>query len=284
MKIAINGTNGFVGKYLCEFLKSKNHDIVVIKREIYNDISKLSNTLDGAEAVINLAGANISKKWSKEYKNELYQSRIKTTKNLVKAIINTPNPPKIFISTSAIGIYKASQDHDENSDIFDDGFLGILAKEWEAQALKAKEAGIKVAIFRLGVVLGNDGALGKILPIFKFGLGGILGNGEQGFSWVDIQDLARAYEFVLSNNKDGIYNLTSPNPITNKTFTIALAKTINRPALFRVPNFILKIKFGEGATILLEGSKVYPAKLISQGFKFKYERIEYSLANLLGKN
>lgn len=283
MKIAMNAVSGFVGGYLSEFLANKDHEIIQIKRDIHNDIDALKNTIEGSDVIINLAGANISRKWSEKYKKELYSSRIETTKNLVKALSALKNTPKIFISTSAVGIYKNEQNHDESSTSYDDGFLGKLAKEWESEANKAKEFGIKTAIFRLSVVLGKGGAMAKMLPAFKFGLGGILGSGEQGFSWIKIDDLARAYEFVIENQKDGVYNLSSPNPITNKIFTIALAKALNRPVFFKVPNFVLKLKFGEGAVILLEGQKVYPAKLLSQGFKFEHSDINEALESLVRK-
>lgn len=281
MKIAINGLSGFVGGYISKFLASKGHEIVPIKRVLYDDTQRLKEAIEGADVIINLAGANISKKWSEEYKKELYSSRIDTTKNLVKAMSLLKNPPKIFISTSAVGIYKSGEEHDESSDRYDEGFLGRLAKEWENEANKAKEFGVKTAIFRLSVVLGSGGALEKMLPIFKFGLGGILGDGKQGFSWIAINDLARAYEFVINSQKEGIYNLSSPNPVTNKIFTASLAKALNRPAFFKVPNFALKLKFGEGAVILLEGQKVYPANLLAQEFKFEHENISEALENLI---
>ncbi|WP_169941106.1 TIGR01777 family oxidoreductase [Campylobacter sp. RM15925] len=279
-KIAINGTSGFVGNYLTDFLKSK-HEIVRIPRGIYNDIKQLQDKIEGCDVIINLAGASIAKKWSESYKKELVSSRLDTTINLVKAMQNLQNKPKIFISTSAVGIYKTGKEHDESSQEFDDGFLGELSKKWEEEALKAKHLGIKTAIFRISVVIGKGGALEKMLPVFKLGLGGILGDGKQGFSWIDINDLARAYEFVLSNELEGIYNLSSPNPVSNKEFTAALANALKRPAWFKVPEFALKLKFGEGAKILTQGQKVYPKNLLQNGFKFDYAKIEDSLKHAL---
>lgn len=279
-KIAINGTSGFVGNYLTDFLKSK-HEIVRIPRGIYNNIKQLQDKIEGCDVIINLAGASIAEKWSESYKKELVSSRLDTTINLVKAMQNLQNKPKIFISTSAVGIYKTGKEHDESSQEFDDGFLGELSKKWEEEALKAKKLGVKTAIFRISVVIGKGGALEKMLPVFKLGLGGILGDGEQGFSWIDINDLARAYEFVLSNELEGIYNLSSPNPVSNKEFTDALANALKRPAWFKVPEFALKLKFGEGANILTQGQKVYPKNLLQNGFKFDYAKIEDSLKHAL---
>lgn len=281
MKIAINGANGFVGEYLSRYFSSLKHQITKIPRSIYNDTKALEDMINGCDVIINLAGASIAKKWSQSYKKELRSSRLETTKNLVKAMSNLNLKPKLFISTSAVGIYENGKSHDESSSEFDEGFLGDLAKEWEKEALKAQEFGIKTAIFRLSVVLGKGGALKQMLPIFKLGLGGILADGKQGFSWIDIKDLARAYEFVILKGSEGVYNLSSPNPITNKEFTASLAKVLNRPVFFKVPKFVLKLRFSEGSTILLDGQKVYPAKLLKEGFKFEYPSINESLQSLL---
>lgn len=278
MKIAINGTSGFVGKFLINHFQ-KSHEILPIKREIYDDKKALCEILSKADVVINLAGANISKRWSKAYKNELLHSRIATTKNLVLAMSGLAKKPEIFISTSAIGIYENGKTHDESSGDFDSGFLGNLALAWEKEANLASEFGIKTAIFRLGVVLGKGGALAQMLPVFRLNLGGILGSGEQDFSWIDILDLARAYDFVIQNRLKGIFNLTSPNPVTNRELTQNLAQILNKKAPFKVPEFVLKLKFGQGAQILLQGQRVLPANLTKMGFSFEYPLIKDSLKN-----
>lgn len=280
MKIAINGTSGFVGKHLIPFFEQKGYEVVKIKRVAYDNIKELKNLLSGCDGVINLAGASISKKWTKEYKKVLFDSRIKTTKCLVQAINEMQTPPSWLLSTSAVGIYKEAQAHDENSTNFNDGFLGNLAKEWESEALKAQEAGVKVSILRFGVVLGNGGAMSEMLPIFKLGLGGVLGDGKQGFSWIHVKDLLKACEFVISQN-GGIFNFTAPNPTTNEIFTKTLGKTLKKPTFFKVPPFALKLKFGEGASILLSGQEVYPKKLLESGFAFEFSTIQEALEDLL---
>lgn len=277
MKVAINGTSGFVGAHLVLFFKERGHEVVEIKREFYNDISTLQNLLHGCDGVINLAGATISKKWTKAYKKVMRESRIKTTENLVLALQNMENPPQHLVSTSAVGIYQEGQSHDESSIKFDNGFLGNLAKEWEAKAQKAK---INVSVLRLGVVLGNGGALNEMLPIFKLGFGGVLGSGKQSFSWIHIKDLVRAYEFVLQTKGD-VFNLTAPHPTTNEVFTKTLGQILHKTTIFKVPTFALKLKFGEGATILLKGQKVYPNRLLEKGFVFEYKNIYDALNDLL---
>ena len=280
MKIAINGTSGFVGSNLCEFLASKGHEILKIKREIYADISALTEILQECDALINLAGANISQRWSQSYKNELFNSRIASTKNLVLALLKTSKKPKICI-------YESGLIHDESSQNFNKGFLGKLAVAWENEALKASELGVKTAIFRLGVVLGRGvdgktgGALAKMLPIFKLGLGGVLAGGKQSFSWVHLDDLLKAYELVLNREISGIFNLVSPEFATNESFTKALANTLKRPAIFNVPSFVLQLKFGEGSAILLEGADVRPVNLLKQGFEFKFSDLNAALSEIL---
>ncbi|MBN2964293.1 TIGR01777 family oxidoreductase [Sulfurospirillum sp. T05] len=276
MRIAMSGANGFVGSYLSKRFVESGHEIVAITRLALSDESALLATLKGCDGVINLAGANISERWTPSHKEAMVKSRINTTRAIVSALKAMQTPPKVLISTSAVGIYEAGKEHDETSNEFDQGFLGDLAKRWENEALRAKEAGVRVALFRFGVVFGRGGgALAKMMPIFKLGLGGVIGSGEQGFSWIHIEDLFRAYVWVLEDaNKEGIYNLTAPHPVTNKEMTKALGAALNRPAFLPVPTFALKLKFGEGAVILLEGQKVYPKHLLDEGFSFFYPQID----------
>ena len=275
MKIAVNGTSGFIGGELCRFFRAQGHEIVAIPRAAYADKDALKNLAGGCDAVINLAGASIAARWSEDYKKRLRASRIETSRTLVCAINELENPP-FFISASAVGIYESGIGHDESSVKFDHGFLGELVCEWESQAAKART---QTAIFRLGVVLGRGGALAKMLPAFRLGLGG---SGEQAFCWIHIADLLEAFKFTLQNRQSGVFNLVSPTPNTNGEFTQILGKVLGRPTFFKVPKFALNLMFGEGSVVLLEGTKVYPKALIKSGFSFKFSDLKTALEDVLG--
>jgi uncharacterized protein (TIGR01777 family) len=270
MKIAIIGASGFIGSHLKNYFP----DFIIINR---NDTEKeIIKKLKDVDIVFNLAGATILKRWSKNYKKLLFNSRIETTKKLVK-VINKSNI-KHFISTSAIGIYPDNTPCDEYCKITADDFLGHLAKEWEKEAKKCNKI---TSIIRLGVVLGNGGALKEMLLPFKLGLGGIIGNGEMKMSWIDIEDLMRIYKFIIDKKITGIINATSPHPVTNKEFTKTLAKILKRPAIFKIPEFLLYLKYGEGASVLTSSKEVYPKRLLENGFEFKYPTLEQSLKHIL---
>ncbi|XPS41143.1 TIGR01777 family oxidoreductase [Aliarcobacter butzleri] len=229
---------------------------------------------------MNLAGANIINRWSESYKKLLYSSRIDTTSKIVNAISSISNKPKLLISTSAVGIYDNKSIYDENGS-FSNDFLSNLCQDWEKEALKAKNEATKVAIFRFGIILGKDGgALQKMITPFKFGLGGTIGSGKQSFSFIHINDLLNAYKFVIENDYDGVFNLTAPTPTTNKGLTLALGKTLKRPTILPVPEFVLKLIFSEGARVLTDGQSAIPKKLLDLGFEFKFKTIEETIENL----
>ena len=279
--IAITGATGFVGTNLTKFFKNLNYNIIPISREILNNESKLKNVLEQSDVVINLAGANIIGRWTPQYKELLYSSRIDTTSKIVNAINTVENKPKLLISTSAVGIYDNKDTHDENGTFAND-FLSTLCQNWEKEALKAKNGTTKVSIFRFGIVLGKDGgAFAKMITPFRLCLGGIIGSGNQAFSYVHIDDLMSAYQFVIEKNLDGIFNFTAPKPTTNLLFTRALGKALKRPTIFPVPEFVLKLIFSEGAKVLTDGQDVIPKKLLSLGFKFKFSNIEETLKALV---
>ncbi len=279
--IAITGASGFVGTSLTKYFSRLQFKIIAISRDILNDKQKLEETLSQSDIVINLAGANIINRWSESYKKLLYSSRIDTTSKIVTAINNIENKPKLLISTSAVGIYDNKATHDENG-TFSNDFLSTLCQDWEKEALKASNSVTKVAIFRFGIVLGKEGgAFAKMITPFKFGLGGIIGSGNQAFSYIHISDLLRAYEFVINNDFSGVFNLTAPKPTTNLLFTRALGKAVRRPTIFPVPEFILKLIFSEGAKVLTDGQDVIPKKLLTLGFKFEYKNIEETLQSLV---
>lgn len=271
MKIALNGANGFVASYL----KEKFTDFIVIERNDSED--EILQKLKGVDAVFNLAGAPIIKRWSESYKKVLLDSRVGSTKKIVNAI--NKSEVKHFISTSAIGAYPDGK-FDESYAGYGEDFLGSLAKQWEAEASKCNKP---TTILRFGVILGKDGgALAQMLLPFKMGLGGIIGDGKMMTSWIDIEDLVRIYEYVLEQKLTGVFNVTAPNPVSNHDFTKALGSQLGRPTLLPVPEFGLKIIFGEGASVLTGSKEIYPKRLLESGFEFKYKDIDSSLLHLLG--
>ncbi len=269
--IAITGANGFVGRHLRD-----TFDRVIILHRDDNEATLLDK-LKGVEVVINLAGAPIIKRWSKSYKRVLYKSRVDTTSKLVKAI--NQSEVKYFISTSAIGIYPNNKPCDENSLEFGDDFLAKLCMDWEKEALKCIKP---TAILRFGVVLGKDGgALKKMLLPFRLGLGGVIADGKMITSWIHISDLMKMYQFLITNKIEGIYNAVSPHPITNTTFTKALAKVLKRPAFMPLPIFVLKAIYAQASSVLTDSKEVYPKKIEELGFVFDYDKIEVALLDLL---
>ena len=246
-------------------------------------MDNLINKLNNCDVLINLSGANIMGRWTDSYKKLLYSSRIDTTKALVQAMKKCTKAPSLFISTSAIGIYKNDMPYDETTENLNNDFLANLCKDWEKEALNANALDIRVAIFRFGVVLGKDGgALSKMLLPFKLGFGGTIGNGEQSFSFIHIDDLVSAYQFLIDNDTlFGIFNLCSEQPTTNRGLTKALGKSLNRPTILPVPQFVLNLLLSEGASILTDGQKVLPTNLIENGFKFQYVTIEDAIESLV---
>ena len=307
-KILITGGTGLIGRKivneLCregvyvkllttdiEKAKSvfeKNYTIETLKWSSFKNPQSLKTVMDGTDAIINLAGANVGdKRWNKKYKEILYNSRIDTTKLLVDTIRICKNRPQVFISASGVGVYGFREDEiiDENSSTGDD-FLAILCRDWENEAMKAVESNIRVVVIRTGLVLDkNDGALKQLLTPFKFFVGGKLGSGKQWFSWIHIEDILRMYLFALEKDKlFGAVNGTSPNPVTNKMFANTLGDVINRPSVIPVPEFALKIAVGEFAKNLITGQRVIPAKAIKAGFEFGFPELKEALKNLLKKN
>jgi hypothetical protein len=282
--VIIFGHNGFVGKNLSKFFTSLGYSIVGIDRkEMSLSDEELIKKIDGSEAVINLAGAPIIKRWTDKYKRVLRSSRIDTTSRIVYLISKTQQKPKIFFSTSAIGIYGGDAVFVERDKRYSDDFLSILCQDWENSALSLHSQETRVAIFRFGVVLGrNGGALKQMLFPFKLGLGGEIGDGKAPFSFIHIDDLLRSYQFVLENKSlEGVFNLTAPEPTTNGEMTKVLGKILHRPTFFRVPKFILKLIYSDGAKVLTDGQKVIPERLLEAGFEFQFPNIEKALKDLV---
>jgi uncharacterized protein len=231
--------------------------------------------------VINLAGATIGKRWTKEYKEEIYHSRIDTTAKIVRAIHATSDKPSLFISTSATGIYAASGTHSENSSLLAVDFLGKLTKDWEKKASEAADS-TRVVILRTGIVMGKSGGMLKsIYPLFRRGLGGIVGSGQQYISWIHITDLVGIYQYIIGNKDiSGIINAVAPSPVTNQYFTKTLGNLLNQPTRVHVPYFALKLLYGEAADVLVAGQYAIPERLLNYGYEFRFPTIEEALSDI----
>jgi uncharacterized protein len=297
MKVLITGATGFIGKRLVEVLsKKENIEISILTRGSTKNLGKINYyhwnpetniptaALEGVDTLINLMGENLSaKRWTDHQKKILEESRVKNTGLLLKALKKHNDGCKVIISASAIGIYPKNTDRELTEETeLDTDFLGDLCKNWEDQINLFKDCQRKV-IIRFGVVLGKDGgALSKMLPIFKLGLGGKIGSGSQYMSWIHLDDLVNIItEALLNERYHGVLNGVAPKPVTNQEFTKQLAKTLNRPAIFPVPAFILKILMGEMSSIVLDSAKVVPKNLNKIGFNFKYPTIDLALSEIL---
>ena len=289
-RIAVTGASGLIGTALVGHLKSQGHTVqrlvrrpAVSSEEITWD--PIAGTVDmdalaGVDAVIHLAGAGVSdKRWTKKYRAEILNSRLLGTTTIAKAVAIVK--PQVFISASAIGWYGESGNRAVvESDRVGDDFLAAVCREWESAADLAGD--VRTVKIRTGLVLDpTGGALGKMLPIFRFGLGGKLSNGKQWWSWITLHDQIRAITFLLENNVSGPVNLTSPNPVTNSEFTAGLARALHRPALFPVPALALKIVLGGFSAEVLGSKKVMPQALVEAGFTFDYPHISSALEKLV---
>lgn len=271
MNIALTGASGFVGNAI---QKTFAHT-VIIQRD--DNEETILEKLKEVDVVINLAGAPIIKRWSDPYKKILRDSRIQTTDRLVRAI-NQSNV-KQFISTSAIGIYPDDIKCDESCENLSNDFLGKLSQEWENEAHQCTKP---TAIIRFGVILGkNGGALAQMLTPFKLGVGGIIGNGKMITSWIHIDDLMGIYKFIIEKNITGILNATAPQTVSNYTFTKSLGKALHRPTILPIPEFVLRIMYGEAASVLTGSKEVYPQRLINEGYRFKYFQLDKALDQII---
>jgi len=238
------------------------------------------------DAVVNVAGESIAQRWSSTVKHRLQYSRTELPRRFLERIGRRDRRPRTYVSASAVGYYGTSETatFDESSPPGDD-FLAHVCAQWEAQALQARDLGMRVAIVRGGVVLDpGGGALAKMLPPFRAGLGGVVGSGRQWISWIHIEDAVRAYELAI-DRIEGAVDATAPNPVTNAALTHALGAAIGRPTLAPVPKIALRVMLGEGAVVLLEGQRVLPTRLIKEyGFEFRFPEIDGALRNLFHSN
>ena len=282
--IALSGASGFVGVHLSRALQRTGWSVTPLSRQdLGGNAIALAKSLCGAQGVINLAGAPILGRWTPAYKKTLVDSRIGVTRRLVEAISVMPDKPEFFLSTSAVGYYAADHRHTEESHVQADDFLGHLTRDWEKEAAGAATLGLRTIIFRLGVVLGpGSGALKQMLPPFRLGLGGTIGHGGQAFSWIHLDDLLAAYLAAVTDQTwEGVYNLTAPEPTTNAVLTHTLGAALSRPTCFSVPEFILRLRFGEGAMLLTHGQEVIPKRLLEAGFQFTISTIDQAVKRCL---
>jgi hypothetical protein len=300
MKVLITGGTGFVGKQLSARLVQDGNEITILTRSLKGSeqapkgVSYLQGdptqkgpwqeAIPNHDVVINLAGASIFSKWTDEYKKLIRDSRVFTTRNIIEGISSQSGKKIALFSTSAVGYYgfHGDEELDEESPPGND-FLAHLAIEWEAEALKAEEKGARVVITRFGIVLGEKGgALGQMIPLFKKFIGGPIGSGQQWFSWVHIKDLAEAFAFLMKHPEiSGPVNVCSPNPLKNRDLAKALGKALHRPSFMPAPAFMIKLVLGEFGSIILEGQRVLPRRLLKQGFTFQYSDINKALQNIV---
>jgi hypothetical protein len=284
VKIAVSGSNGYIAKNLIPELETANHAVTRIQRSELGDVDQLTKKLSGIDVVINLAGAPILKRWTVANKNEILRSRIDSTQNIVQAInrLSTEHRPGLFISASAVGIYSPDKVHTEESTSFSDNFVAEVVKNWES-ASEDLDSDVRKVIFRIGLILGKEAkTIQSLIPVIKLGLGGKIGSGKQPFPFIHIGDAIRAILWSIENNNaKGIYNMVAPENIDNKTFTKTLAESFSRPAIFSVPEFILKIALGEASALLLQSPQVYPERLLNEGFKFNFPDIKLCLEEII---
>ncbi|MDY7035423.1 MAG: TIGR01777 family oxidoreductase [Thermodesulfobacteriota bacterium] len=301
MKVFLTGGTGFIGNTLTGKLLDQGHQVTILTRKR----TKIKKTIKGVsyiegeptregewqkevskhEVLINLAGASIFRRWTKKAKEGIRNSRILTTRNLVEAMAGSNGKERTLISASAIGYYgfHGHEELDEENPSGND-FLASLCRDWEDEALRGEGIGVRVLICRLGIVLGKKGgALNEMLPIFKKGMGSPLGSGRQWFSWIHEKELVEIFLFLL-NHRDlkGSYNCSSPQPVQNKEFTRALQDELGKRALMpAVPGFIIKALKGEFGSVLLQGQRVLPKKLMDAGYIFRFPNLRDALHDLL---
>ncbi|MCE2786526.1 MAG: TIGR01777 family oxidoreductase [Bacteroidota bacterium] len=299
-KIMITGGTGLVGKHIANELVKSGNEVVLLGRKSgkFNGLTcykwdlarqEIDTTaLQGVQAIIHLAGAGVADKaWSKAYKQEIYDSRILSTRLLVNTLKHTPNQVQTFISASAIGIYGNNCPYPtgENAPA-SDTFLAKVCKDWESEALHAESIGLRTTIIRIGVVLAKEGGfIPQVAKPIKFYAGAALGSGNQYISWIHIHDLAGMFiKAVFDEQMRGIYNGVAPHPESNKTITNAMAKRLHRPILLPpVPTFAMKIIFGEMASMLIANQYIDSKKIEQTGFNFQYPSLDNALDELMGK-
>ncbi len=282
MKIVICGISGYVGNALKRFLEARGDEIVSLSFRKGRGSEEIAHILEGCDVLINLAGASIMGRWTKAYKEILRSSRLETTNALIEAIGLCTRPPHTLLNASAVGIYDSYHQHDEHSRHYGDDFLADLVREWEEAAFRGQSDTLRVCAMRFGVVYGRGGgAMEKMLPPFRMGLGGKMGDGFQMVSWIHLEDLVRAAAFLIDHPPlQGAVNFTSPEPISNMEQTKIMGRVLHRPTFFDLPEWIVKLAFGEGSCVMLESKEVYPRLLQEAGFTFRYSTFDSAMEEI----
>ena len=302
MKIAITGATGLVGSRLVPQLLQKGHQILIFTRNpskaqrvfsATNDVEVVQYSpqesgewqqrVSGCDAVVNLAGEPIAERWSPQQKKTIMESRQIGTRKLVEAIAMAEDKPKVLVSGSAIGYYGTSETSafEETSSSGND-FLSQVCQNWEQEAQKVTEYGVRLVILRIGIVLANGGALGKMIGPFKMFAGGPIGSGKQWFSWIHRDDLVNLIcQAIEREDMSGVYNATAPNPVRMSQLCQTLGEVMNRPSWLPVPDFVLELLLGDGAIVVLEGQQVLPKKTTATGFDYKYPELKPALAEIV---
>lgn len=294
-RILVTGGTGFIGQALCRQLHERKYELTIFSRQPPESVKACCGRVEavrnleqlrghsGFDAVINLAGEGIAdKRWSSSRKQALRDSRIGVTETLVEVIRSWEKQPDVLVSGSAVGFYgdQGAETVTEDTPPHDE-FTHRLCRDWEAAAGPLEQDGVRVSFLRTGVVAGPGGGfLERMLPPFRLGLGGRLGNGQQYMPWVHREDVVGALVWMLENPEAaGAYNVVSPNPVTNAEFTRTLGKVLGRPTIFPVPAPVLKLALGEMARLLLTGQKALPARLTDGGYPFRYPDLSQALEN-----
>jgi uncharacterized protein (TIGR01777 family) len=300
MKVLITGATGLIGTELVSLLLQNGISVNYLttsKKKIVNELNYNGfywspeqglideNCLMGVDSIINLAGANIAKRWTNSYKQEIIESRLLSSAILFKALKNNPNQVKQIVSASGTSIYPNSNTiiYDENSTQVNDSFLGNVVVKWEESTDKFASLGLKVCKLRTGIVLStNGGALVEMLKTIKLGLGSAFGTGKQIQSWIHIHDIVALYLFAIKNDLEGVYNAVSPSPVTNEELTFTIAKVLKKPLFMpNIPKFVMKLMLGEMHELLFENRNLSAKKIEEKGFEFKYKTIDTALKNIL---
>ncbi len=280
MRITILGASGFIGRHLTVALQKRGDTVVAAK---LRDASLAAKACEGSDVVVNLAGAPVAgARWSAAYKDEIRRSRVDVPRALIEELGRLPEAsrPKAYISASAVGFYGTSLTATFTEESLPgNDFLADVCVQWEREAFRAQDHGMRVAVIRTGIVLGPDGgALKPLMPIFKLGGGGPVASGKQWYSWIHIDDQVGIYLAAI-DRLEGVLNATAPHPVTNADFTKALAAALHRPAFLPVPAFALELLFGEGACVLTEGQNVMPTRTQALGYAFKYPTVGPAIAD-----